>query len=101
MIVVNVVNDAPVANDDSVLANEETPVSINVFDGSSGGADSDVDDVTLTIAIFSDPNNGVVVLNADGTFVYTPDPNFYGQDSFVYTLSDAAGETATATGAYY
>jgi len=39
-------------------------------------------------------------LNADGeTFQYTPNPNFHGQDSFVYTVSDGNGGVDTATGA--
>jgi hypothetical protein len=36
-----------------------------------------------------------VVVNADGTVTYTPDPGFSGVDTFTYTVSDG---TTTATG---
>ena len=36
----------------------------------------------------SGPSNGTLVLNADGTFNYTPNPNFSGADGFTYSASD-------------
>ena len=30
----------------------------------------------------SDVSNGTVVLNADGTYPYTPDPGYFGPDQF-------------------
>ncbi|MEN9466155.1 MAG: hypothetical protein RL081_156 [Pseudomonadota bacterium] len=45
----------------------------------------------------SNPANGTVVVNADGTFTYTPNANFTGADSFTYTITDADGDTSTAT----
>jgi hypothetical protein len=38
-----------------------------------------------------------VVVNADGTFTYTPAANYNGPDSFTYTLTDADGDVSTAT----
>jgi hypothetical protein len=35
------------------------------------------------------PANGTVVVNADGSFSYTPKPGFTGTDTFTYTSSDA------------
>ena len=96
-ITVDAVNDPPVANDDAVTTSEESTVTINVLDGTAGGADLDVDNDTLTTALVGNAGNGVVTLNSDGTFDYTPDPNFFGQDSFVYRISDGNGETDTAT----
>ena len=37
------------------------------------------------------------MVNPDGTFSYTPDPNYNGPDSFTYTITDADGSTSTAT----
>jgi VCBS repeat-containing protein len=34
------------------------------------------------------PQNGTLTLNADGSFTYTPTPGFNGSDSFVYQASD-------------
>ncbi|MGC9084482.1 MAG: Ig-like domain-containing protein, partial [Anaerolineae bacterium] len=41
--------------------------------------------------------NGSVTLNQDGSFTYTPNPNFCGQDSFVYRLCDQDGDCDQAT----
>lgn len=67
--------------------------------------DSDVDGDTLQITTFTQPDNGSVVLNDDGTFTYTPvafagnapnTDNSY-TDTFTYTVSDGNGGTSTAT----
>ena len=46
------------------------------------------------------PTNGTLTFNADGTFVYIPNHNFVGTDSFTYQDTDSAGAVsniATAT----
>jgi len=88
---VGVVNDALVANDDSDTTPEDTPVSTNVVTN-----DTDVDGtvVASTVAIVSGPRNGSVVNNGDGTVTYTPNANFYGSDSFTYTVKDNGGATS-------
>ena len=88
-------NDLPVATNDSKSTDEDVPVNITVLSN-----DSDADGGTLTVTSVNNPTNGAVTDNGDGTFTYTPDPNFNGQDTFVYTVSDGSGGTATATGAY-
>ena len=45
----------------------------------------------------SGPGNGVLTLNADGSFTYTPNPGYNGIDSFIYEVSDGNGGTDTAT----
>jgi len=97
---INAVNSPPVATDDYATTEEEMPVNFNVLDGSSGGADSDPDGDALTIALLNGPAGGVLTLNPTGIAEYIPDTNFYGQDSFVYAISDGNGELATATGVY-
>ncbi len=88
---VGVVNDAPVANDDSDTTPEDTPVSTNVV-----ANDTDVDGtvVASTVAIVSGPRNGSVVNNGNGTVTYTPNENFNGSDSFTYTVKDNGGATS-------
>jgi gliding motility-associated-like protein len=86
------VNDDPIAIDDAYTTNEDTPVS-----GDVSTNDVDYDGDALTYEVTTQPSNGTVTMNADGTFTYTPNTNFFGNDSFVYTVTDANGATSTAT----
>ena len=43
------------------------------------------------MTLVDDVDNGTLVLNADGSFTYTPEANFNGTDSFTYTVSDDGG----------
>ncbi len=87
-----VANPAPAAVGDSFATNEDTPVS-----GSVASNDSDPDGDTLNYVKLTDPANGTVVFNSDGTFTYTPTGDFHGPDSFDYQAIDADGEVSTAT----
>ena len=91
-------NDPPVAIDDYVSTNEDTLVIIDALVANGLSPDSDPNNDALTPVSNTAPGNGAVTLNPDGTFGYTPSSNFYGLDSFGYTISDGNGETATATG---
>ncbi|MFV1965127.1 MAG: DUF4347 domain-containing protein [Pirellulaceae bacterium] len=61
--------------------------------------DTDVDGgaITVNTTPIAGPSNGSLTLNADGSFAYTPDTNFYGSDSFTYEISDGNGGTDMAT----
>lgn len=98
-ITVNPVNDNPAAADDVYAGIEDTPfVSVlGVDDLLLNDSDLDGDSLTVITTPVSGPSNGTVTLNADGTFTYTPDPDFNGVDSFVYEVSDGNGGTAQAT----
>ena len=76
-------NIAPIAEDDSFVLQEDTE-----FSGDVGTNDSDPNGDTLSFAILTNPTNGSVVLNSDGTFTYTANENFNGIDGFSYTASD-------------
>ncbi|WP_182132152.1 tandem-95 repeat protein [Variovorax paradoxus] len=90
-VTVSPVNDAPTAPDYTETTNEDTPVS-----GRVTGSDMDSGD-TLTYARGSDPSHGTVTVNPDGTYTYTPNPDFNGTDSFTVTVSDGHGGTTTST----
>ncbi|MEX0936523.1 MAG: Ig-like domain-containing protein, partial [Pirellulales bacterium] len=49
------------------------------------------------IQILDDVDSGDLVLNANGTFTYTPDNNFVGTDTFTYRVETGAGLSNTAT----
>ncbi len=87
-----VANPAPTAVDDTATTSEETPTApIAVL-----ANDSDPDGDVLTVTTATAPN-GTVVINPDGTLVYTPNANFNGTDTITYTISDGNGGTSTAT----
>jgi VCBS repeat-containing protein len=52
--------------------------------------DTDADGNTLSAVLVSRPTLGSLNLNADGSFVYTPDPNYNGSDSFTYKANDGS-----------
>ncbi len=85
-------NTDPDAVDDSDTTSINTPVTITVL-----GNDTDPEMDTLSVTGATDPANGSVVVNADGTVDYTPDADFTGTDTFNYTISDGNGGTDTAT----
>ena len=87
------VNDVPTAVIDTIAAVEDTP-----FVGSVAGNDSlsgDGGNVFARVAA-SGPAHGGILFNANGTFIYTPDANYNGPDSFSYSISDANGDVSTA-----
>ncbi|NVK24196.1 MAG: cadherin-like domain-containing protein, partial [Gammaproteobacteria bacterium] len=49
------------------------------------------------LSIVTEPQNGALLLSTDGSFNYTPQPNFSGSDSLVYQVLDPAGNKASAT----
>ncbi len=89
---VNNVNDAPVAADDQVTTPEDNPVTIHVLNN-----DSDIDGDQLTIIDVSVPANGTATIQNDTVIVYTPQQDWYGDDSFTYTIDDGNGATAQAS----
>ena len=95
-ITVNSVNDDPVARDDEYNTDEDNSLTVNANDGVLSN-DSDIDGDSLSVSSFNQPGHGSVTLNDDGSFTYTPDPNYFGDDSFTYTVSDGAGGSADAT----
>ena len=86
------VNDAPVAGHDSYAVDQGT--ALNVAAPGVLGNDTDADGHALTAAQVSGPAQGTLVLNADGSFTYTPNAGFSGADSFTYTASDGQGGAA-------
>ena len=94
-ITVAAVNDAPVAVADSYSVAEDTVLSTAAPGVLGNDTDVDLDPLTATVA--TPPLHGGVVVNLDGSFTYTPDFNFNGDDSFTYTANDGAGGWDTAS----
>ncbi|BAQ60088.1 alkaline phosphatase [Geminocystis sp. NIES-3708] len=80
--------EIPIANNDSFTVNEDSILNINLPGVLSN--DTDVDNANLTAIIENQASNGTIALNADGSFTYTPNPNFSGQDTFTYKARKTA-----------
>jgi large repetitive protein len=91
-LTVTLVNDAPVAANDSASTAENTAVTISVLTN-----DADIDGDSLTPAVVTQPANGTATVNGDGTITYTPNVGFSGTDSFTYVASDGTLNSNTAT----
>jgi len=92
-ITVMAVNDKPNAQDDKVSTREDSPIS--VIDVLTNDTDKDGD--SLSVTDVTQGGNGSVAINSDNTIIYTPNANFYGNDSFTYTVCDGKGGTDKAT----
>lgn len=89
-ITVTPVNDPPVtAASQNVTASQNDPLDVTV-------TATDVDGDTLGYSA-ADPAHGTVTGGDGGAFVYTPDTDYVGSDSFVVTVTDHMGGTATQT----
>ncbi len=91
-IIVRGINDAPVAVNETYSLNEDTPLAIAAPGVLAN--DTDADNEPLTALRVSGPTHGTLTFNADGSFVYTPNANFVGPDTFSYRARDAAGATS-------
>src|SRR4029078_3242937 len=99
------INDAPIAQDVAGSAAEDGAGVLGSFNADP--LDSDDDGASLTYVILSDPSEGSVTNNGDGTFTFNPGADF--QDlaegetrevSFTYQATDshsATSNTATVT----
>jgi VCBS repeat-containing protein len=95
--VIAVVNNPPTADDESYTTDEDVALSVPAGSGVLVG-DSDPDGDNLTAINASNPAGGSVTLQSNGSFTYTPDPEFNGTDTFTYQVSDGRGNvSATAT----
>lgn len=91
-VVITPVNDAPVAHNSSFNVEENTEYS-----GQLSGDDIDGD--TLSYAIVNGAVKGVVTIvdPMAGTFVYTPNSNETGGDSFTFKVNDGSVDSTVAS----
>ncbi|MCH8048210.1 MAG: tandem-95 repeat protein, partial [Planctomycetes bacterium] len=96
-IIVNPVNDAPLADDDpGYVVDEDGQLVVIAADGVLAN-DSDVDSDTLTASLVSSVSHGTLVLGANGSFTYMPEADFFGQDTFTYRANDGEDISNLAT----
>jgi VCBS repeat-containing protein len=96
-------NLPPDANDDNYAVTGNATLTVDANDGvlandtDDGGVGTGPGEASVTAFDASSANGGAVTVNPDGSFNYEPPAGFTGADSFSYTLTDANGETDTAT----
>ncbi len=88
---ITLTNTVPLSFNDIVEGNENATTSIDVL-----ANDSDDDGDTLQISSTTTPTHGDVVISTN-TILYSPDSNYFGDDSFNYTISDGFGGTSTSS----
>ncbi len=93
--ITTVTNQPPVAVNDSYTTNEDT--TLNVPAPGVLGNDTDIDSPTLSAILVSSVSNGSLTLNSNGSFTYTPNPNWNGTDSFTYVANDGIADSNVAT----
>jgi VCBS repeat-containing protein len=86
-------NRAPVAVDDFYDVDEDSELVV----GEPGidGNDTDADGDAIGVARTTNPQHGTIEIYGDGTFTYTPDPNYNGIDSFTYYATDGKDQSET------
>ena len=94
-LTVNPINDAPVANPDSYNTLRNT--TLNIPAAGVLNNDTDTENQPLTAVIETNPSNGNLTLNSDGSFSYTPNTDFVGTDSFTYKVNDSLADSNITT----
>ncbi|NOT22470.1 MAG: DUF4347 domain-containing protein [Nitrospiraceae bacterium] len=90
------VNDTPIAGNDSYSIQEDGTLTV---DASSGllATDMEIDGDVSTVILVNGPSNGTLHLSADGSFVYRPNANFSGTDTFAYKVNDGMVDSNVAS----
>lgn len=91
-----IVNIAPTANNDRYRVDEDTILSVAASNGILVN-DAAPEGAIESFTILRGTQNGEFSPDADGGFTYTPNDGFNGQDSFIYSVTDAEGLRDTAT----
>jgi len=87
-VTVTGVNEGPVALADSFSVHNTD--SLTIAGPGLLANDTDPEGDPITAVLVTGPQHGTLVLNADGSFTYTPDVNFAGNDSFTYQATDGS-----------
>ncbi|WP_162084669.1 tandem-95 repeat protein [Sulfuriferula nivalis] len=99
-----VLSDAYLSSQQATLTLDVTPVlansSLSLNEAGSilfNPTASQNPSAPLTASVIAQPANGTILVNADGTWTYTPKVPFYGVDSFSYQVNDGTDNSNVAT----
>jgi hypothetical protein len=94
IITITPADDLPVANDDFETVDEDSVLNSTVTPNDTQSGDGG--NIWSLVGANGGADSGIVDLNDDGTYTYTPDEDFNGEDQFTYQLCDADGDCDTA-----
>ncbi len=84
-VTVTPVNDPPIVDNEYHTILVDTPVSGDLTDA----GDFDLDgNLVVTTTPLGGPNNGSIVINPDGSYTYTPNSGFVGNDTIIVEICD-------------
>ncbi len=89
-IIDNDINQSPIAVDDLFVTQNNQLLTNTLASNDSLGNTPSV------FSVLSPPTHGILTLNANGNFNYTPTLQFIGIDNFSYQITDSDGETSNA-----
>ena len=91
-------NQPPVVGSDeyNTIEGHSNTLRVSATDGVLRN-DSDPEGGPLEAVDASDPPNGAVELERDGSFTYNPEIDFFGDDQFTYSARDPEGNSSVAT----
>ncbi|MBL1173643.1 beta strand repeat-containing protein [Pantanalinema sp. GBBB05] len=92
-----VTNTAPVIQNDTYTTSANRALSVSVATAGVLANDTDADNNPLSAVIVDPSSNGTLLLNRDGTFLYTPNAGFTGTDRFTYRASDGLQSSSVGT----
>jgi hypothetical protein len=89
----DVVNQAPVATGEIVSLAEDTSLTIDVL-----ANDTDADGDKLAVDTWTwETGNALITQESDGRLKYTPQADFFGQESFSYTVTDGRAVSSSVS----
>jgi hypothetical protein len=92
-VTVTCVSDGnPIANNDTAMTLQDTPLVLAYADVTGNDADPDPEQ-SLTVILVQNASNGVVQITGGNTITFTPNSGFQGVASFEYTVADPDGHT--------
>jgi hypothetical protein len=91
-ITVNSVNDLPYVLEQAYSTEEDITLNATLLYMAS-----DIEESELNFTTSSTTSNGILVLNSNGAFTYTPKEDYYGTESLAYTVCDTEGGCSEGT----
>jgi hypothetical protein len=95
-VFLNLTNSPAQANDDAYTIDQDTVLNEIVPGVLLNDLDPDGDPITVFDVVAPPAHGTLNAINADGSFTYTPNPGFFGTDTFDYRVTDGIDDPGAA-----